>query len=488
MLFRSPWSFDKYIMALQRYDKDVDLCDMDFNLVTFWVQVHDIPRRFRTSKVVEKICSAIGTTCEVPEGTEVEGDGFIWVRVTVDISQPLCRGRVISVATGKEQWVSFKYEHLPNMCYWCGCLTHVDRDCELWIDSKGTLQSDSQQFGPWLRAAPFTATRKNVVVVLGFYSKKNGASSSMTHSKSTKNPPVVMVVRTGGPAQEIIRPEMEREGTAQPAIIIPDVQEDIGGLSNPGISGQPTLHNSKFSNLIYEEKQVANELFEAKIQEIDRDLCKFELIRETVVQSDHITNKENILEFATSNERPQQAKVYTHAALAKPLTQQSLSPLSDVSNYNAPHEGRWKRIARVEWGSNTIMEEAMVDKRTNRDGESQPELLKVRRLVSQVDKAQQMILVSLLCWNCRGLGNQRTENQLANIVWAKDPSVVFLAETWTDETRLIQIHDRLQLKNEFIALRRNKTGGLVIFWKKDFDLNIETFSHNHIDITINKVR
>nr|POE76789.1 hypothetical protein CFP56_43555 [Quercus suber] len=95
-----------------------------------------------------------------------------------------------------------------------------------------------------------------------------------------------------GPTPEIIRPEMEREGPAQPTIIILDVQEDIGGPSNRGILGQPILHNSNFSNPIYEEKQVADELFEAKIQEIDRDLCKFELIRETVVQSDHITNKE----------------------------------------------------------------------------------------------------------------------------------------------------------------------------------------------------
>ena len=74
---------------------------------------------------------------------------------------------------------------------------HADRDCELWIDSEGTLQSDSQQFGPRLKAALFTATRKNVVVILGFFSKKNGASSSKTYSKSTTNPPVV-VVRTGG--------------------------------------------------------------------------------------------------------------------------------------------------------------------------------------------------------------------------------------------------------------------------------------------------
>ena len=27
---------------------------------------------------------------------------------------------------------------------------------------------------------------------------------------------------------------------------------------------------------------------------------------------------------------------------------------------------------------------------------------------------------------------------------------------------------------------------MVIFWKKDFDLNIETFSKNHIDTIVNK--
>ena len=94
--------------------------------------------------------------------------------------------------------------------------------------------------------------------------------------------------------------------------------------------------------------------------------------------------------------------------------------------------------------------------------------------------------MSLLCWNCRRLGNQQTENQLANMVWAKDPSVVFLIETWTDEERLNRVQDRLKFKHKFIALRRNKSRGLVIFWKEDFDLTIETFSKNHIDATIKK--
>ena len=47
--------------------------------------------------------------------------------------------------------------------------------------------------------------------------------------------------------------------------------------------------------------------------------------------------------------------------------------------------------------------------------------------------------MSFLCWNCRGFGNQRTENQLVDMVRAKDPSIVFIAETWTDEARLILV-------------------------------------------------
>ena len=71
--------------------------------------------------------------------------------------------------------------------------------------------------------------------------------------------------------------------------------------------------------------------------------------------------------------------------------------------------------------------------------------------------------MSLLCWNCWGLGNQRTKNQLVELVWAKDPSVVFLAETWMGEVRLILIQDRLKFKQRFIAPRRNKSRGLVMY-------------------------
>ena len=76
--------------------------------------------------------------------------------------------------------------------------------------------------------------------------------------------------------------------------------------------------------------------------------------------------------------------------------------------------------------------------------------------------------MSLLVWNCRELGNLRTEDQLADFVWAKDHSVVFLAKTWTDKARLEQVQRRIQFKNLFIVPRCNKAGGLAICGKKDF--------------------
>ena len=37
--------------------------------------------------------------------------------------------------------------------------------------------------------------------------------------------------------------------------------------------------------------------------------------------------------------------------------------------------------------------------------------------------------MSLLWWNCRGLGNPQTIQELDDLVQAQDPVVVFLAET-----------------------------------------------------------
>ena len=87
------------------------------------------------------------------------------IRVQVDVSKPLCRGPKVVFEDGKEGWVAFKHEKLPNFCYWCGLVSHDDKDCEHWLSSKGTLVIESQEFGTWLRAPIFNFGKKSVVIV-----------------------------------------------------------------------------------------------------------------------------------------------------------------------------------------------------------------------------------------------------------------------------------------------------------------------------------
>ena len=159
ILTNEPWSFDKHLLVLQRYDKDESIEDLTFKSTTFWVQVHDIPVRFMNPKVAEGICSTVGTIVRKSE-TEMHGGSFMRVRVKVDVTRPLSRGRKVSVGQSTEKWVSFKYEHLPNICYWCGCLNHDDRDCDVWLDSEGSLKVEEQKFGPWLHAPPMSRVQK----------------------------------------------------------------------------------------------------------------------------------------------------------------------------------------------------------------------------------------------------------------------------------------------------------------------------------------
>ena len=140
-------------------------------------------------KVAEGICSTVGTVVRKSE-TEMNGGSFMRVRVNVDVTNPLSQGRMVSFGQSTENWVFFKYERLPNLCYWCGCLIHDDRDCEVWLDSKGSLKVEEQKFGPWFRAPPVSQVQKNVISVPGFFHKKKGSSSTQKASVQPRKAPV----------------------------------------------------------------------------------------------------------------------------------------------------------------------------------------------------------------------------------------------------------------------------------------------------------
>ncbi|KAL0016646.1 hypothetical protein SO802_003715 [Lithocarpus litseifolius] len=148
ILSSEPWSFNKHLVIMQRYDHEQPFQDVKFEKTTFWVQVHGLPMKYMTAATAEKICGVVGDVISHSEQKFYDG------------------------GDNKQVWVSFRYERLPNICYWCGSLLHDDRDCERWIESEGTLKADQREFGPGLRAQPFVVSKKNVVSVPGYYSTR----------------------------------------------------------------------------------------------------------------------------------------------------------------------------------------------------------------------------------------------------------------------------------------------------------------------------
>ncbi|CAN1744279.1 hypothetical protein LINPERHAP1_LOCUS2066 [Linum perenne] len=53
------------------------------------------------------------------------------LRVTLDVRQPLKREKRVRRNQGASVLCKFRYEKLPNFCYICGKLGHIDRYCEV---------------------------------------------------------------------------------------------------------------------------------------------------------------------------------------------------------------------------------------------------------------------------------------------------------------------------------------------------------------------
>ena len=138
---------------------------------------HVLVAKFLTKRAlnVEAVAEFIGETIRLViksnDPIEMKGGTFMRVRVMVDVTRPLCRGRRISFDEEVEGWVAFQYEQLPNICFWCGMLLHDNKDCEVWLKSKGSLSVEHQQYGHWIRASQFSPARRQYIEVKGYKQK-----------------------------------------------------------------------------------------------------------------------------------------------------------------------------------------------------------------------------------------------------------------------------------------------------------------------------
>ncbi|XP_030941941.1 uncharacterized protein LOC115966959 [Quercus lobata] len=96
LLLLSPWSFDKYLLILHKLVCGEVVKDIKFNRLPFWVQIHGLPTMCQTKEVGMNIDATLGEV----EKVDANGKGFclgsfLHIRVLLDVSLPLCRGRKV---------------------------------------------------------------------------------------------------------------------------------------------------------------------------------------------------------------------------------------------------------------------------------------------------------------------------------------------------------------------------------------------------------
>ena len=173
-----PWHYEKQLVLLQEFEGEQDPKDIVLKWSPFWVQIYNLPLKSRTRETGKTIGASLGKVVDV----DVADNGVQWgkylrVRVEVDVTRKLIRGRKINIVGEEARWVHFKYERLPNFCYRCGLLEHDLRECPVSVGRDKAEGMEDLQYGAWLRGEP---TRR----LGGEYSFANKKESGDTRYRS----------------------------------------------------------------------------------------------------------------------------------------------------------------------------------------------------------------------------------------------------------------------------------------------------------------
>ncbi|KAF2297676.1 hypothetical protein GH714_002168 [Hevea brasiliensis] len=113
-----PWCVYNQFLSIQSWPPDKTFEEIDFNYSPFWIQAHRLPPNKINAENARMIKNLVGKFMEV----DLAQDGlgypiFLQIRTEVPITAALLPGFQNKKQNGETQWVSLKYEKLPDLCY-----------------------------------------------------------------------------------------------------------------------------------------------------------------------------------------------------------------------------------------------------------------------------------------------------------------------------------------------------------------------------------
>nr|POE67212.1 uncharacterized protein CFP56_70475 [Quercus suber] len=117
VLLREPWSYDRHMLIIQRFNGSRPLKEVEFKHCSFWVQIHDIPFKFMTLEIALEIGETVGSVMVPQDWSEMKRGTLMRIQVKIDVTRALYDGRRVAFEDGLEGWIAFQYKRLPNMCF-----------------------------------------------------------------------------------------------------------------------------------------------------------------------------------------------------------------------------------------------------------------------------------------------------------------------------------------------------------------------------------
>ena len=92
--------------------------------------------------------------------------------------------------------------------------------------------------------------------------------------------------------------------------------------------------------------------------------------------------------------------------------------------------------------------------------------------------------MSILCWNCRGLGHPKAVPSLKDLIRVYKPDIFFLIETLSHSNKIREVCYLLGYDSYFTVDRDGRSGGLAVIWKSSIQCNIINYSSNFINLQV----
>ncbi|KAM0912888.1 hypothetical protein ACQ4PT_012502 [Festuca glaucescens] len=150
-LDEGPWMFGNDLFVIEDFDENKDPEEYEFASFPIWVRVFKLPLGMMNRETAIALGAEIGEFIEADRDEEGMAYGqYLRIKIRMEITKPLMRGKMVQIGDeGKLKWCPFEYEFLPDFCFTCGKIGHIDKSCTIQLK-----EGEVQQYGKWLKRAP----------------------------------------------------------------------------------------------------------------------------------------------------------------------------------------------------------------------------------------------------------------------------------------------------------------------------------------------